>query len=294
MNRNTAILIAILVILVIATWFVLQRPGEQSLAESGGRTVLSIDSAAVDRIDIQSPQDSITLVRQGADWFIDHPMHYRANQQSAKALVGALKNAQVRTLVSDNPEKQSLFQVDSSGTMVTISQNGKQAGSLIVGKMGPSYTDAYTRVAGTNAVILTDASLYYGTRRSVTEWRDKDITNMPKDQIKNIGFQYGDTTFAMTWRDSVWMIGSKVVPSGLANPLVTSLSHFETDEFLPSLPSHPHLVATINVETIQLKFFQVKGSDKYVVQSSASPQVFQIQGWRANQVLKRKNALVPA
>ena len=293
MNRNTSILIAILVILVIATWFVLQRPGEQSLAESGGRTVLSIDSASVDRIDIQSPKDSITLVRQGADWFIDQPMHYRANQRNATALVGALKNAQIRTLVSDNPEKQSLFQVDSAGTMVTVSQKGAKA-SLIVGKMGPSYSDAYTRVAGTNDVILTDASLYYATRRSVTEWRDKDITNMPKDELKNIGFQYGDTTFAMAWRDSVWMIGSKVVPSGLANPLVTSLSHFETDEFLPSLPPHPHLVAVINVENVQLKFFQVKGSDKYVVQSSASPQVFQIQGWRANQVLKRKYALVPA
>jgi Domain of unknown function (DUF4340) len=293
MNRNTLTLLGILAVLAIVTFFLMQRPGEQSRESSGGKTLLALDSASVDRIEIRSPKDSITLVRQGPDWMIDQPIQYKANQQNAKAFVGLLTRAQVKTLVSSNSSKQSLFQVDSSGTWVTISEKGKSVGTLIVGKMGPSYADAYVRVKGTNDVILTDAGLSYSSRRAVKEWRDKDITNIPKEEIKEVKYQYGDTTFTATWRDSVWMIGTQTVNSGVMNPILASLSNFQTDDFLDAAPvPAPRMVATISYANLQLQFSQMKGSDKYVVRSSSSPQWFEVQGWRANQVLKRKKALV--
>ena len=50
----------------------------------------------------------------------------------------------------------------------------------------------------------------------------------------------------------------------------------------------PPLSYTINVGGADIRFFFNATASKYYVLSSATPQVFEIQEWRAQQILKRK------
>lgn len=45
--------------------------------------------------------------------------------------------------------------------------------------------------------------------KPVKEWRDRSIIckGAEKEQMK-VKFQCGDTTFALAWRDSTWMVGN--------------------------------------------------------------------------------------
>jgi hypothetical protein len=54
----------------------------------------------------------------------------------------------------------------------------------------------------------------------------------------------------------------------------------------------PKITAQISYGGAQLNFAYLKDGDKYLVQSSNSPQWFEVQSWRANQVMKRKKDLV--
>jgi hypothetical protein len=54
----------------------------------------------------------------------------------------------------------------------------------------------------------------------------------------------------------------------------------------------PQLTSQIEANGVALRFFFNKEGNKYYVQSSASAQLFEVQQWKAVQVLKRKKDFV--
>lgn len=293
MNRNTLLLLGVLVVLGLAAFLLMQRPGEQSVSESTSPVLFEIDSVAVDRIEVRTPSTAVVLEKQGAEWMLIEPLRYRADQTAVTSFVHQIRNIRSKAVVSTNPEKQSVFQVDSSGTTVKVFERGAERASMIVGKMGPSYLDVYLRIPPSNEVLLVDAALSSLTNKQVRDWRDRTILALPKEGIKEIKFQYGDTTFTLTLRDSVWLVGGQKTEEWVVNSLIGALASFQADEFVDTPPARiPRFTAIIEVGGTQVRFAPQKGSDKFFVQSSLSPQWYEVQQWRANQVLKRKKELL--
>ncbi len=295
MNKNT-LLLGFLVLLALAAFLLMQRPGEQSVEESAASLLFEIDSLAVDRIEVKSPSALVVLEKQGIDWMLREPVRARANQGTVATLIHDLKNVRSKATVSGNPEKQLMFQVDSStGTLMKLFEKGAEKTVFIIGKAGNSITDVYLRIASSNEVLLVDAPLSPISTRPIKDWRDRAIMTLPKEGIKNVKFQYGDTTFTLTFKDSVWVIGNNATQEWVVNSLVGALAAFEADEFVDTPPSPaPRFTAFITIADYQLRFAPKKGADAFYVQSSFSPQWYEVQGWRANQVLKRKKDLVKA
>lgn len=295
MKRKTYILMGIFVLLLIIAFLVMQKPGEQSASTSGAGHLLTLDSLAVDKIDIKSPPTDVVLEKKGVEWFVEKPIVYRADQSNVTSLIQQAKNFEVKGVVSNNPGKQSVYQVDSTGTEVTIYEQGKEKASFVVGKMGSSFAETYVRMKNSNDVVLVGGVFGYMFNRSVKDWRDKTIFSVPKESIREVKFQYGDTTFTLAFRDSAWMIGQDSTQDYAVNSLLTSLSNLRADDFLDSLSastSSPKIGVVISYGGGQVRFAEVKGERKYQVQSSASPQWYEMQSWNADQVFKRKKDLL--
>jgi hypothetical protein len=293
MKRNTLTLIALLGILLVVAYLVTQKPGEQS--SSGlGTPLLTIDSASVDKIEIQSPKAHIVLAKQGPDWYLKEPIDYKADQASVTNLIHDTKTLNVKSVISDKPDKFHLFQVDSaSGTMYTIYEKGTKNATLIVGKVGGSYTELYVRKLPSNNVDAVDMSISYLLNRDLKDWRNKVIITVPKETIKEIKYQYGDTTFTLAYQDSVWKIGTKEVKTGNVTPILGWLSNLVADDFIDStLHPAPKISALISYNGNQLRFAYLKADKKYAVQSSSSPQWFVLESWKTNGILKRQKELV--
>ncbi len=292
MNKNTFLLLGFLALLALAAFLLMQQPGEQSASESGGSELFQIDSLAVDRIEIKTPSSVVVLEKQGADWMLREPLRYRADQTAVTSLIHDMMRVRSKAMVSNNPEKQPVFQVDSTGTVMKLFEKGIEKTSMIVGKTGSSFSDVYLRVPPSNDVLLVDAPLSAITTRQVKDWRDRTIITLPKEGIKEVKFRYGDTTFVLTLKDSVWVIGKDQTQEWVVNSLIGSLASFQTDEFVDTPPSpSPRFTAFISFSDLQLRFAPRKGTDKFYVQTSVSPQWYEVQQWRANQVLKRKKDL---
>lgn len=287
MNRNTLLLGSLFVVLVIVAFFLMQRPGEQSANPSDGELILGCDSAAVDRIEVIASSSTVKLSKRGADWFIDEPISYRADQAAVGRLLGKCSDARAGAVVSDKPGKHSMFQVDSTGTLVRLFENGTEK-ALIIGKAGPSYSGVYVRRKNSDEVLLTDASLSSSAVRSLKDWRDRTITKVPVETINDVRFQYGDTTFSVVLQDSVWRIDNEIANDAAIVGFLGSLASIQADDFVDTLPSRMNHVASVVFAGIQLRFSQTNGSDTFIVQSSSTPQAFELQGWHANQILKRK------
>jgi hypothetical protein len=293
MTRNTYALLGVLVLLVVLAYVVMQKPGERSSSGESGEMLLSVDSLAVDRIEIKSPATNIVLQKKGVEWFVESPVSYKADQSNVASLIHSSKTLQVSSIISNKPDKHSVFQVDSTGTLVKMFQNGAEKASFILGKSGSSYTEMYARRTASNDVALVNGASSYVFARPLKEWRDRTILSLPREQIKEIRYQYGDTTFVLAFKDSAWTIGKDSTQEGVVSSLLSSLSNIVTDDFVDTLtPPLAKPTAQISFAGTQLTFFYVKGSEKYLVQSSASPQWFEMQTWHANQLLMRKKDIL--
>jgi hypothetical protein len=293
MNRNTSILIGILLLLVAIAYLVMQNPGEQSSTGESGEYLVKVDSLAVDRIEIKSPTARLLLEKKGVEWLVQEPVSYRADQSNVASLIHESKNLEVKSIVSNKPEKQSVFQVDSTGTLVKMSAQGSEQAAFIIGKSGSSFSETYARRRTSNDVALVGGASSYTFNRPIKDWRDRTILAIPQGRIKEVKFQYGDTTFVLACEDSTWMVSKDSTQDWVVNTLLSSLSNFQADDFVDTLTSKPpKITAQISYGGAQLTFAYLKDGDKYLVQSSHSPQWFEVQTWRANQVLKRKKDLV--
>jgi hypothetical protein len=293
MTRNTYALLGILAVLVIVTYLVMQKPGERSSSGDTEGELITLDSLAVNKVEITSPTESVVLEKKGVEWYLTKPLSYRADQSSVGSLLHQCKNLDVKSIVSDKPEKQSLFKVDSTGTVVKIFENDAEKASFVIGKPGSSYLETYARRTNSNNVALVSGALSYVFNRPVKEWRDRTILSVPQERIKEVKFQYGDTTFTLAWKDSSWTVGKDSTQDFVVKSLLSSLSTLQADDFVDTLitPS-PKITAQLSYAGAQVSFSYVKKGDKYLVRSSSSPQWFEMQSWRANQVLKRKKDLV--
>lgn len=293
MKRSTLYSILALVVLAIAAYFVLNREGEVSSSGTTGQMLASYDSTAIDKLELVAPSKTVVLEKQAGVWMLTSPIRYRADQTSVASAVGRGRRIELKSLVSTNPENQKLFQVDSTGTLVNVYANGALKAAFIVGKQSNSFTENYVRLSGSNNVQLTNEVISSYFNKQPKDWRDKTVFKTDESNIKNVTFQYGDTTFALTMQDSLWRVGRDSANQTAVKPLLTALANIQADDFIDSaFTPPPKPTAIIGVEGTQIRFYKNDAS-KYFVQTSQSPQWFEVQGWRTTNILKRKKDLVP-
>jgi hypothetical protein len=293
MTRNTILLSGLLVVLLIVAVIVMQNPGERSSSGGTGVALAPIDSLAVDKIEINAPASSIVLQKNGVEWYLQSPVSYRADQAAVAGFLHDTKNLEVKNVVSNKPEKHSVFQVDSTGTLIKIFEKGTEKVGFVLGKATSTYSETYARRSGSNDVLIMSGASPSVFSRPVKEWRDKTIVSVARDLIKEVRYQYGDTTFVLVFKDSTWTIGKDSTQESVVNNLLSSLSNVQADDFVDTLMQRPpKSTAQIAYAGTQLSFFFLKQGKKYLVQSSVSLQWFELLSWRANEILKRKQELI--
>jgi hypothetical protein len=217
------------------------------------------------------------------------PSRHRADANAVAIAVGRGRSIQVTGLVSTNPEKQSVFQVDSLGTRVRVFERGKEKAAFTIGKPGPVWTDTYVRREGATDVLVAQGPLSYVFAKSPKDWRDHTIFEADESTLTSLRFQYGDTTFTLQRQDSLWKLNGTTAAEGTVRGLLGYLTHLRTDDFIDTAytpAAGP--TALIDAGETQIRFYRDSATGKYAVQTSRDSQWFVIEGWKAQQVLKRR------
>jgi hypothetical protein len=291
MKKNTYILAGVFVCLFIIAYLLLQQPGEQSSNSGSIGLLCSIDSLQVDKIEIKTPASSVTLEKRGAGWFVAQPLTAKADSTMVGQIIHQIKIIEMKSIVSSKPEKHSVFQVDQTGTHVTIYEKGVEKAAFILGKMATNYTESYARQGTSNDVLLVEGASGYMFNRPVKDWRDKTILTASKENMKEVQYQYGDTSFTVALHDSAWFVGKDKAQQAVMDGIIASLSHLQADDFIDTTVA-PKITALVISAGTQLRFSFNKTQNTYAVQSSGSPQWFVMESGKANQILKRKKEIV--
>lgn len=290
MNRSTVMLIALLLILGAIALFVLPSGEERESSDKTPVISFTVDSASIAKIEILRTSSTVTIENIGGRWMMTSPARYQVDASAVKQLLGGFSRLKIGSLISSNPEKQHLFQVDSSGTSVVLTERSGKAASIVIGKMGPSFSEVYLRLPDSKDVYLASGIDTWTITREVKDWRDRTILSIPAEGVKSLTYASGSRQYEFRRDKETWKSGEKSIGTDIINPPLTTLANLKADDFVDStanVRSNPMTLTVQGIENASLTLFPIlPDSSKYYVLSSASPQWFVINKSTAQQLLR--------
>ncbi|MEK6572680.1 MAG: DUF4340 domain-containing protein [Bacteroidota bacterium] len=290
MSSSTKILAGVFVLLAIAAYFLLPSGKEREVSYKPAEVNLSIDSASIVKIDLQHPGKSVTIENISGKWTITSPIHYAANSSTVAELISGLRKFKAGSLVSSNPEKQNLFQVDTTGSKITLTDRSGKSTSLIVGKTGPSSSEVYFRLPDFKDVYLGEGLSTWVINQDLKDWRDKTIFSTTSDSIKQLAFNYRKKNLVLRRDSTTWKYGEDSIATNIMTSTLNTLSNLRADDFVDTLyqpKTRPFGIKIQSAGEVALNFFpQPPDSSKYFVQTSQSPQGFLLNKWTVQELLR--------
>ena len=230
---------AIFVVLAIVV-LILENPFGQSEYERKIETAVPLfpnfNQEQVATIEIIADGETTTLSKQNDDWVVTSMDNYPADSEGISELllkIAAFKNTQ---LVSNNPEKQAEFEVDSTGVEAKLMDaNSTLLAHLFVGKTTPGFLSSYVRAADANEVYVAQGYLQSVFNKGDRTWKDRTIFDFNKGLLTQLNISSPEETVELRLdADGTWQmlkpVGSAVNQTEI-DSLLTTFSDLDTDDF---------------------------------------------------------------
>ncbi len=289
--KSKIILSVLFIVLLIIAVLVLQDPSEQTKTMGEKDYLEKLDSAKIDKLEIMTDLGHIVLQKEGDRWQMIEPVDYPADMQRVTRTISMLADMTKKALVSENPEKRSIYQVDSTGKRVKVYEGGQQKIDLFIGKFGNTPRETYVREVDKDEVLLVDGALSLMLKAAVKDWRDRAVIHTAEQEIEQIKYQYRDDSFTLARQDTSWTIDGLPADNTKVDNLLREIANFKTDFFLSKGEKEDaNLTATVTVDSTQLTFYRVD-DERYYVKNANNPQEFIVLMGKADRILKKREDL---
>jgi hypothetical protein len=258
-----------------------------------------------DSLEIVTPQETISLYKEGEDWFIGEKK-YPASMSMVDSYISAIKNIRALDKVGsiangNNVERYEL--TDSKKTTVTAKLGDKVLRTIEIGKTAVSSSQCYMTVDGGKDIYLVSGGVNDTFDTSVAAARTTIVLNLNSDEITGVSITDADDK---TWSlsrmgngdDVVWNVsgGEIELDEGKANVWLTSFASLSTRDWYAEdavLEGTKAVSAriTYNLKDIKLEFFALpknneKDLQQYYGTCSETPYRFKVDEKTVKQYLK--------
>ncbi len=195
MKRSHWITLIILIVL-IGIYFI----GKEKQPLEREMSFFSADSAAISKIVLFTPQDTVTIEKKGNEWKLVHPVVWAVNEQQLDSFFNkVLKIETSITPMSEDPNLQSMYKVDDKEAVQVklFNKSGKLLDHVYIGN-GASTSYDYGRKQGDKRIYQFKENLTNLVRPDVYLWRSPNITNLKRDKIDHIDVTYTKNAYMLT------------------------------------------------------------------------------------------------
>ena len=258
-----------------------------------------------DSLEIVTPQETISLYKEGEDWFIGEKK-YPASMSMVDSYISAIKNIRALDKVGsiangNNVERYEL--TDSKKTIVTAKLGEKVLRTIEIGKTAVSSSQCYMTVDGGKDIYLVSGGVNDTFDTSVAAARTTIVLNLNSDEITGVAITDAeDKTWSLSRMgngdDVVWNVsgGEIELDEGKANVWLTSFASLSTRDWYAEdavLEGTRAVSAriTYNLKDIKLEFFALpknneKDLQQYYGTCSETPYRFKVDEKTVKQYLK--------
>jgi hypothetical protein len=231
----------LLIVLVILVGIVLilrfgggRRKGEESL-------IAGFEPGLAHKIVIDGRERQTMLEKQGDIWIVTSEDSFPAEAGAADKILEAIQGFSRRDIVSTNPEKRAIYQVDSTGTEVRVEDaTGVALASFVIGKVGPDYQSTFVRNANSDEVVLAAGYLAGTFERGKRTWQDLAIFALQPSSIAEMRLSRPAETFDLARNsEGQWYMArpeSAACDQNRVQKLARALAYLRSDEIVGRMP----------------------------------------------------------
>ena len=152
-------------------------------------------------------------IREKDELGVERPVpkkRFRADSERVSRIIERLKVVEAKSLISNNPEKQKIYQIGPLAKSITLyGSDGKALTTLLVGKNGPEVFSNYVRRDGENDVYLVGEQIGAMAPADVMSWRDKEVWDVEPAELESVTVTKGKESFTITRAgDEGWTLTS--------------------------------------------------------------------------------------
>lgn len=277
-NQRLLGVFTLLILLYLASGWIQGRKGASRVLSA---SLIYLDTAAINRIEIEKQGQTLFLTRSGKEWRIrtDDEKEVPAVNDRISSMMGSLMHLVPTRIAANDPAKWRDYQVDSSGTRIRLLEGGVEKADLMIGRGGMEgqmafYT--YVRPYDQNNVYVIENFSGSSVSADATRYRDRNILSVTPDSVHQLTFDYRDEEgFTLFRSDSVWNIDGEEADSAAVADYLKELRRITGSEFAdadhPSSGTAPD--ASLQIKSgneIWIRLYET-GSESYLLHSSQNP-----------------------
>jgi hypothetical protein len=173
-NKRSLIVLATLIGLSVATFFLIRQSDKPAIDKSIFR---DFDSEIVDRVRIESPQDTIELTFENSRWKVNK--EYPADRNLVTLLFATIKQAEPKREIVAGSMDSTSTAIEKSGQKITLYAEGQPIRSFIAAG-NPTKTQSFFKDSKTGKVYVMSIPGYRVYVAGIFEmktggWRDKFV-----------------------------------------------------------------------------------------------------------------------
>jgi hypothetical protein len=307
-TKQLLVLVGILVVLGLLV-LILENPfgksKEQKEAEAAKSFFPNFKKEHVTKIEITAAFGETTmLVKENDQWLVASMDNYPADQKAMEELLDKVAELKTIQLASTNPEKQSIFQVDSSGVeakLLDVSNN--VLAHLFVGKTTPNIFNSYVRAADSNNVYVVKGYLKSTFDKGYRTWRDRQIFDFNQGDVTHLRIRSEEEEIELQMDDAgKWQMLKPVASVAKGTEvgiLVDMLSSLKTDDFAEPKELAEYeldapkssIAATLNDGSKKVLLIGEEENNAFYVKREDKDQLFTLDKSRVNKLIKNSEDL---
>lgn len=284
-KKQLYILVAVFAVLAILAYILTNESGEKTATYKLDKKFFEVDSAKVDKLEIEKKGVKVVLEKSGINWVMSAPVKYAAYEQFIAGCLGDLENYTLTSIASTNPQNKDKYGFnDSAIVKLTVYEAGNILGTILIGKAGAGASQTYIKKPDSDEIFLADKFLQINfVKDNWTDWRSKRITGFLRSEIKSIDLISKDESFTLT-QDTTnkWAIGKDSVNAAQLEGLLNILGEMNTQSFYDSpLPEglnseYKVVVKTSTISEVNFYPYEKEGVKRYYLTVTGVNQVFDV------------------
>jgi hypothetical protein len=237
------------------------------------KTILKIDREKVDRMEIETPDRTLKVAKQGADWRIASPVDARADFGVVEGIIGRLNTTPMKSVAAADATDLKEYGLDKPAATVRVTSGSAQAG-LAIGKSAGEGV-VYAKDLSRPMVFTIESALLDELKKPADDFRVKDLFDARSFNTTRIEIvRNGQTiTVEKTKGKEEWKQltpSAKAADAAKVDALLTALSSTRAASFVDKIAGtgleSPELTVSIAYEDGQKHekvAFARKGADAY-------------------------------
>ena len=303
--KQLLVLVGVLVVLGLLV-LILENPfgksEEQKKVDEAGLLFPFFNKENVAKIEVISAfgLTTTTLAKQNDQWLVESMDNYPADQTAVGELLDQVAEMKTIQLASSNPEKQSVFQVDSSGVEAKLSDaSGNLLAHLFAGKTTPEIFNSYVRAADSNDVYIVKGYLKATFDKGYRSWRDRTIFAFLKEDVTHLTILSEEEEIELQLDAAgAWQMLKPLVSAvdGTEVETITDLmSSLETDDFAEAKDLSEYgldapkasITATLKDGSARTLLIGMEESGSYYVKNVDNAQIFELNKAQVDKLIRK-------